>query len=292
MAQVAVGLLVALAFLDLYLAFHRFHQGRTNPEEYYADRNGLIAQMTRLREQEGPFRFAQLRDGGISEEIVFPRNIGYLYPGYEAIEGYILFNLKGYAFFGCMTNEQARLDIQNVGVIANADRASGKVSLVRYTNSLPRAKFYHDIRPYDSAKALCADINSGRLDYHHTLGVLREDCEKYGVVTSVPPATAKARVRFTPVTPEEYRLSYETTAPGIIFISESYYPGWEADGARFPIINAFGAFKGIVIPEAGRGVITVKFSPRVLWMGLAISGVTLLGLILMWFRFGRHPEAR
>lgn len=150
---------------------------------------------------------------------------------------------------------------------------------LRQADSMAGAKFYHDIRPYGDAKAICADLDSGRLDYHRTLGVLREECVKYGVVTAAPPATAKAQVRFTPITPEEYRLTYETTAPGIIFISESIYPGWEADGGRYPIINAFGAFKGIVVPAAGSGVITVKFLPRVLWIGLAISGVTLCLLL-------------
>jgi hypothetical protein len=275
MTQALVWSLVVLTFFDLYLAFHKFHQGQTKPEEYYADRNGLIAKMTKMREQEGPFRFAQLRDGKISEEVVFPRNIGYLYPGYEALEGYIVFNLKEYAAFNSITNERVRLDIQNVGVMANLDSRTRQVGLMRYTNSLPRAKFYHDVRAYADTKGLCADLEAGRLDYHRTLGVLSEECVKYGVSTATPPAGAVAKIHFTPINSDKYEISYQTTAPGVIFISESFYPGWEANAGQYPVIHAFGAFKGIVIPEAGSGVITVKFSPKVLWIGLTISGVTL-----------------
>lgn len=280
MTQTLVWSLVALTFFDLYIAFHKFHGGQTKPEEYYADRNGLIAQMTKLREQEGLFRFAQLRDGKISEEVIFPRNIAYLYPGYEALEGFILFNLKEHGAFDSITNERIRLDIQNVGVIANLDSRTRQVSLARYTNSLPRAKFYHDVRAYADAKGLYADLDSGRLDYHRTLGVLREECVKYGVSTNTPPARADAKIHFTPVNSDQYQISYQTTAPGVIFISESFYPGWQADAGRLPIIHGFGAFKGIVIPAAGSGVITVTFSPGILWIGLVVTGTTLVLLLV------------
>lgn len=276
--------LVGLIFLDLYLAFHKFHQGRIKPEDYYADRNGVIAQMSQLRVQTGPFRIAQLRAGKISEEVIFPRNTGYLYPGYEALEGYTLFGIKDYGIFNAITNEQIRLDIQNVGVIANADPATGRVGLMRYTNSLPRAKFFHHIRAYGDAKSLCSDLDAGRLDFHHEVGIFQEDCLKFGMQTSTPPAEAKATVRFIPKTPDEYQISYETSAPGIIFVSESYCPGWQAEGGRYSVIRAFGAFKGIVIPEAGSGVITVKFVPASLRLGLIISGLSL-GLLMVLFGF-------
>lgn len=286
--QVVLWGLVALTFLDLYLAFHKFHQGGVNPEAYYADRNGLIAQMTKLREQEGSFRFAQLRDGKISEEVVFPRNIGYLYPGYEALEGYILFNLKEFGAFSSMTtNERIRLDIQNVGVVANLDSKTRQVGLMRYTNSLPRAKFYHALRAYPDTKAIYADLDSGRLDYQRAAGVLVEDCARLGIPTGVPPVKAEATVTFIPVTPDEYRIEYRTTTPGVIFVSESFYPGWVANDGQFPIIRAFGAFKGIVVREAGQGVITVKFSPWTFKAGLAISLTTLAGLIGAWVWAGR-----
>ncbi len=268
--------LVGLTFFDLYLALHHFHQGTIQPEKYYADKNGLISQMVKMREQSGPFRFAQLRDGIISEEVIFPRNTAYLYPGFEVLEGYLMFNLNSFSAFSSITNQQARLDIQNVGVVANAERATGRVSLSRYTNSLPRVKFYRNVRAYPDVKALCADLDSGRLDYRREIGLLRDDCVTYGINTTAPPVQAEAQIHFIPKNPDEYQISYNTVTPGIIFISETFYPGWEADAGRYPIIRAFGAFKGIVISQAGQGVITVRFRPRVLILGLAISFTTLV----------------
>lgn len=279
----AAGLAVLL-FIDLAVAFHGFHGGRTNPSDYYADRNGLISQMLNLRDQAGPFRFAQLRDAKMSEEIVFPRNIGYFYPGYEALEGYLLFGLKGWSGFNSITNERVKLDIENVGLTANLDVASRRVNLGRYTNSLPRAKFYHDVRVYADVKSLYADLDAGKLDYYQTAGLLREDCEKYGLKMFSSPANAKAQVHFTPKDSDEYQISYQTTAPGIIFVSENFYPGWQATvgGKRLEVIRTFGAFKGIVVPEAGSGVITVKFSPWIFKLGLAVSLTTLFVLSGVW----------
>jgi len=272
---VVVATLGLVTFIDLFLAFSQFHSGTVNPEQYYGDRNNLIKQMSGMRGQMGPFRFAQLVDGKISEEVVLPRNTAYLYPGLEVPEGYLLFNARDYGAFASSTNQQARLAILNVRVIANANRQTGRVEVMAYTNSFPRAKFFHSVRAYQDDTALYADLDSGRLNYWQQVGIFSNDAKRCGISLAEPPPDAKAEVRFIPKTAEEYQISYNTTAPGIIFISECFYPGWEADGGQYPIIHAFGAFKGIVIPKAGSGVISVKFSPRVLWIGLAVSGVTL-----------------
>ncbi len=275
---VGVGL---VTFVDLYLAFHHFHTGLVNPEQYYADRNNLISQMATIRDRTEPFRFAQLRGGNISEEIIFPRNIAYLYPSFEVLEGYLLFNSRDHAEFNGITNQQVRLAIQNVRVVANVDQRTGRVGVIETTNSLPRAKFYHQVRAYDDAKTLYSDLDSGRLNYWLQIGISSEDAHHYGVSLAAQPAEAHAEVRFIPKTSEEYHISYKTTAPGIIFVSESFYPGWEADGGRRPIIKAFGAFKGIIISEAGQGVVTVRFAPRVFYIGLAISMSTFGVLVVV-----------
>lgn len=277
---VLAPLLVGVAFFDLYHALHHFHQGSVPPEKYYADRNGLVSQMVQMRDQNGPFRLAQLRDGKISEEIIFPRNTAYLYPGLEVLEGYLMFNLNGYIAFNAVTNDRVRLDIQNVGLIANADPASGRVALMRYTNALPRVKFYDRVKSYADVKPLCAALDAGTLDYRRELGVMEGDQRRYTLPVNAGPGIAPARVSLTQKTPEWYQIAYETARPGVVFISESFYPGWEADGGRRPIIKVFGAFKGIVITEAGKGVIDVRFSPASLRHGVVISGTTLLVLLI------------
>lgn len=274
-----VAALGLVAFLDFYWAFHAFHQGRVNPEDYFADKDGLIARMTEARNRNGPFRFAQLRDAKISQEIIFPRNTGYFHPGYEAPEGYVLFTMKEMDAFHTITNDQVQLDIQNVGVVANADSRRKRLAVSQYASALPRVKLYHAVRPYEETDTMYRDLESGRLDYRRVLGVLQTDCERYALPTSAVPADAQADARITPKTPESYEIAYRTTAPGVIFVSESFYPDWEADDGQLPMIRAFGAFKGIVISKPGEGVVRVSFKPRPLRLGLAISGASLILLL-------------
>jgi len=80
-------------------------------------------------------------------------------------------------------------------------------------------------------------------------------------------AGAKEEVQFASKTPEEYSITYDVAKPGIIFVSETFYPGWVATGARTKLIEVFGAFQGIIIPEAGRGQVVVRFAPSVLNWG-------------------------
>ena len=269
-----------VAFLDFYWAFHTFHQGRVKPEDYFADRNGLITRMTDMRDRNGPFRFGQLRDGKLSEEVIFPRNIGYLYRGYEAPEGYVLFTLKEMNAFHSITNNRVQMDIQNIGMVVNADSQTRQLSVGANPSALPRVKFYPVVQPYPETSSMYRDLETGRLDYRRVLGVLEADCVRYALPTSAVPAGVKAEVHITPKTPESYDISYRTTGPGVIFVSESFYPDWEADGGRVPLIRAFGAFKGIVISKPGEGVIPVVFRPRPFRLGLAISGSALAVLLL------------
>jgi uncharacterized membrane protein YfhO len=69
--------------------------------------------------------------------------------------------------------------------------------------------------------------------------------------------------------------------PGIIFLSETFYPGWEPLDKKHKLIKVFGAFTGIVVPETGTGEIVLQFKPAKFRVGAMISGVLLGGLALL-----------
>jgi uncharacterized membrane protein YfhO len=121
-------------------------------------------------------------------------------------------------------------------------------------------------------------LERGEIDWRNEVAV----CERAGNDLARgspqdPVAGANDAVQFASSTPENYSITYNVSQPGIIFISQSFYPGWVADGGRFKMIEVFGAFQGIVIPEAGRGEIRVTFSPPILKLALVIS---ILGVMI------------
>lgn len=273
---VALGVVLLVNFADLYRVHGDFHRGQTNPDQFFSDRCPLIPYLQTGRHAAQPDRIIQVnaeRDRPV--EICLAKDYPYFDPRVELLDGYVLWYNAAIESFRAITNWPAKLDIQNAGLVITRDAQTGQTILMENPSTLPRAKFYSDIRRYDRLDDLWQDLSAGQLDYRTTLAV-------HGVehATQMTQPATNATVRFERDSSEQYRLAYQVDTPGIIFISEAWYPGWRATdqrGRTYRVIKTFGAFKGIVIPEPGRGVLTVSFRPWTLRVGLLISVVTLAG---------------
>lgn len=78
----------------------------------------------------------------------------------------------------------------------------------------------------------------------------------------------------------------ESTQPGLLFVSENYLPGWEAEwraesqpsqAIRLPIVRAHQAFLGIPVP-AGSGTVELSYRPASVHWGLTISAFGWIAL--------------
>ena len=69
--------------------------------------------------------------------------------------------------------------------------------------------------------------------------------------------------------------------PKILFMSEMYYPGWNAyvDGKEKKIYRANYAFRAVTL-DPGVHQIEFAYRPWTFWLGLAISAATLAGLMV------------
>jgi hypothetical protein len=70
------------------------------------------------------------------------------------------------------------------------------------------------------------------------------------------------------------------SGPGWLILSEAYYPGWVAhvDGTAVKIEQIGGWFRGLLLPP-GSHQVDLEFSPPVLWIGLVITALTILGQV-------------
>lgn len=72
-------------------------------------------------------------------------------------------------------------------------------------------------------------------------------------------------------------ISTQTTEPALLFLSDSYYPGWRAfvDGRETPIYRANFVFRAVKVPE---GAHTVRFlyGPLSWKLGLILTGIGVL----------------
>ena len=68
---------------------------------------------------------------------------------------------------------------------------------------------------------------------------------------------------------------------GFLFVSDQYYPGWQAtvDGSAVPIHRANYAFRVVRVPE-GESMVVFRYRPESLRIGAAVSGISLLALVV------------
>jgi hypothetical protein len=271
-------LLAGLIFADFYDCYSNFHKGRENPRVVHGDKRDIIKTYYQTATAQGPLRFTQRVDEQHSRQLLFYYNTPLFFPGLETPRGYMDFGPAYADSLGQVTNTAVRLDLQNVGLILNQERLTGHLSLLPRPGALKRVSFYSNVVVFTNDTELARELDTGRLDYRTVLALAEAPP---GVMVGSKQPESPHRLYLDRRSPEEYRIHYTTTVPGVIFISESHYPGWEAlddRGRQLPIIRAFLAFKGVVVAEPGSGTITLRFRPRVFRIG---ATVTVTGLVLL-----------
>jgi hypothetical protein len=81
------------------------------------------------------------------------------------------------------------------------------------------------------------------------------------------------------------RMNADLRCRGLLVVSETFYPGWEAtvDGKPQPIHEVFGALRGVVL-AAGNHRVEMRYRPWVVTLGAALSFSALVLSLLLIFR--------
>lgn len=80
----------------------------------------------------------------------------------------------------------------------------------------------------------------------------------------------------------QIKLTTQANANMLLFLSDPFYPGWNAsiDGKQVPILRADFAFRAIAVP-AGNHLITFSYQPLSFYLGLWGSGIGLGALLVV-----------
>ena len=105
-----------------------------------------------------------------------------------------------------------------------------------------------------------------------------------GPAPSVSPASGDdERVTVVEKTPTRIRLDTEVNSPGLLLLSQTYYPGWKVrvNGELTEVIEANGLLPAVAL-GAGRSEVVFQYDPDIFYVGLVISGLTTaIGLVLL-----------
>lgn len=144
----------------------------------------------------------------------------------------------------------------------------------------PRAYLVGEYKTYDSIESFEKQFFATTFDPRQTI-LLPMTTEKIQITKAT-----KATAAIVSYKPEEIIIETETDAPQLLFLSDTYAPGWTAsvDGIKTTVYQADYAFRAVVVPEGNHNVrfSYQPFSVRVGKVGTVI-GLFLL-LVLFFFR--------
>ncbi|MFP6640154.1 MAG: YfhO family protein, partial [Myxococcota bacterium] len=155
------------------------------------------------------------------------------------------------------------------------DLRDPQIMVFENARALPRAYVTHRVEPAPGTEELLAKLASPDFDPRE---------QSYLELDSLPepelaPAQRSERVAIVRDTLHEVALEVELDAPGVVILSDSYYPGWRAsvDGEPVPIYAANHLFRGVAV---GAGVHEVRFlyEPSSVRIG---AGLSLLGVVVL-----------
>jgi hypothetical protein len=152
--------------------------------------------------------------------------------------------------------------------------------------ALPRAWMVHQAEVIPDDEAQLARLAGSDFD-PASLAVLAVAPPELG-----NPST-QDRVETPDYAPNQVRVRAHAAAPGLLVLADAYSPDWRAtvDGRPATVFRANYALRAVWLPE-GTHEVVFSYRPRSFQVGLAVSGATLLFLLLygLWsWRRTRSP---
>jgi hypothetical protein len=150
-----------------------------------------------------------------------------------------------------------------------------------------RAFMVYDYKIADTHNKAFELVRQYALQLSETAVIFKEDA-KYA--SFIPGNTATAappdnNVSFDKYTPNYIKLHVDTALPGLLVISNTYFPGWHAyiDGRKSKVIRTDYAFQGVFVPK-GIHEIELDYMPLSFVIGLilSIAGVAAIPLIYIF----------
>lgn len=140
---------------------------------------------------------------------------------------------------------------------------------------LPRAAIFYDYHIIKDDEKIITTLSNPKYPYRRNLILEKEiDLPKHKQVI-LP-------VKFARYEANMIVLKGKSQYSGLLFLSDNYYPGWQAfvNGKPTEILRANYTFRAVIIP-AGEYQVVFKYIPFSFYFGATLSFVALLGLFFL-----------
>jgi len=260
----AVALLL-LGVIDLFIFGVEQNTSPVNPEMVY-ERNDQQFAAFKADPPEKIFRL-KMREGGA---MLMQRNQG-PYSGIMLFEGYNPLLLERRV--PPTASPETAYDLMDVRYAVQIDSAAGRMGIVDRPTAYPHARMLYDARVGSHDEVLTM-LKSGDIDFGKT--VLLESAP--GITLD---GSGSGSAKITRYDASVIDVSVKTDKPGILLMSEVWYPAWHPyiDGKEAPLLIANSSLRAVAVP-AGDHEISFRFESSAFSTGTWVTLVTLLGSLV------------
>lgn len=151
------------------------------------------------------------------------------------------------------------------------------VHIYQNGNAFPHAFIIYNVINVDNFQSALDQLQKSTFDPRKTAVVENLPAELSKMINKHEPLIPFTAGEAEAVNSGHLNVSVEADAPGLLVVSEQYYPGWVAyvDGVATPIYAVNGILRGVYI-EKGQHVIEFKYRPRSVLIGALISIIVFL----------------
>jgi hypothetical protein len=279
LASTAVIMLGLVILLELGNVTTYTYQNRGRPESLIKPLSEHADIAAFLRDQGKPVR-VEVNDNDI------PYNFGDWY-GIDHFGGYLASMTENVD--RVQGNQRAR-DMYGVNFhIGKAPRIPGQTEVFKGATGIkvyaepsayPRAWAVHDVVSISRNDQINAKMDDPGFNPHRQTFV-----EGAAPQLGSCPDPDGEMVALTERLSDRVKIDAHLNCRGMVIFSDTYFPGWVAtvDGQAATIYEAYGFLRGVVV-EGGRHRIEMRYRPKSVYWGAALSLIGLLGACLLSVR--------
>lgn len=279
---------LTLAIMDIFWFGFEFNNGRTDPKNIFRKTPEI-----KYLEKNGSAEFRIINQSAIPQNaslIYGIRNInGYSGPSesqrYKNFLGEESSN-RGFFSYPKLTSSPNRLELLNACYILSDELSPSQkekhvkvdnLNLYQNINCLNSAFIAHQVTKENNPETILSLID--KKNFNPLKEIVLEKEIKIKMPDNREIYSDKAEI--TKYKPDYIEIKTDSMENGILFLSEIYYPGWEAyiDGVKTEIYRANYVFRAVELPK-GNHTIKFTYNPKIFKTGFIISLISLASAII------------
>jgi hypothetical protein len=240
-----LGMIIALAFIDMFIFGFKYNSGDTDPEMYWG--TNRIVNFFKSESQREMIR-VNVRS---KEGLILPRNIGYVQE-FATTDGYNPLSLERFNKASQALDRERFFTLMNVKYKTAVDSLANRLTIRQRDFYLPRAELFYDWEVNSNPESLLNELNKPEFPLDNKV-ILEQNAN---IERPIDLTIANGTARITSYSLNKIKVDVETQSPALLVLSENYFPNWlvRINGQVSKTIPVDYFLRGCVVPAGNNQV--------------------------------------